>query len=53
MTSIVSTNVDTTYLFFDVEPLIIEARKQSTVAVFCGKNYVMLKHLEYYMENNT
>jgi hypothetical protein len=42
MSSMVSTSVDTTYSFFDAEALIIDTRKERTVAVFCVnkiKNY--------------
>lgn len=34
MSSMVSTSVDTTYSFFDAEALIIDTRKERTVAVF-------------------
>jgi hypothetical protein len=35
ISSMVSTIVETTYLFFDAEALIIETRKETTVTVFC------------------
>jgi hypothetical protein len=50
MSSMVSTSVDTTYSFFDAEALIIDTRKERTVAVFCV-NKIKLINKKKYIKN--